>query len=152
MDNAPYFPLTYPKPECFKCEKSDCMSRNRYQRDRQDFMYTSGRCPRLPDRRGFVEKSEQELYAATYPLVHAELGEGDTLDLTLTIPGVKWQRKVYSTKNGFWYFKETDPYGYKIKRILTIHGGHKKQDILNRMEWTNSDYCLFRATIEDQFI
>lgn len=152
MDNIPYFPSLYPKPECFKCEKLDCMSRNKYQRDRLDFSYTSGRCPRLPDRRGFVEKSEQELYAATYPLVHAELGEGDTLYLTLTIPGVKRKRKVYSNKSGYWYFRETNPDGYKIKRILTIHSGHTKQDILDRMERTQTDYCLFRSTVEDWFI
>lgn len=152
MDNTPYFPSVYQKPECFKCEKTDCINRNKYQRDRRDFMCTSGRCPRLPDRRGFVGKSEQELYAATYPLVHAELGDEDTLSLTLTMPGTKRKRKVYSTKSGYWYFRMTDPYGYKIKRIITIYGGHSKQEILDRMERNDSDYCLFRCTIEDNFI
>ena len=152
MDNTPYFPSLYPKPECCKCEKSDCMSRNKYQRDRLDFTYTSGRCPRLPDRRGFVEKSERKLYEASFPLVHAELGEGDTLYLTLTIPGVKRSRKVYSTKNGYWYFREIDSYGYRIKRIITIHGGHSKKEILNHMEYVDADYCMFKCTIEDSFI
>lgn len=152
MDNTPYFPSVYQKPECFKCEKTDCMNRNKYQRDRRDFMCTSGRCPRLPDRRGFVGKSEQELYAATYPLVHAELGDEDTLSLTLTMPGTKRKRKVYSTKSGYWYFRMTDPYGYKIKRIITIYGGHSKREILDRMEQNDTDYCLFRCTIEDSFI
>ena len=41
MDNTPYFPSVYQKPECFKCEKTDCMNRNKYQRDRRDFMCTS---------------------------------------------------------------------------------------------------------------
>ena len=49
---SPYFPPLYEKPDCAKCEKRrDCYSYGKYQRDRRDFTYTSGRCPRLPDMR-----------------------------------------------------------------------------------------------------
>ena len=76
MSQKPYFPPLYGNVECEKCEiKTTCWCCGKYQRNRRDFTHTSGRCPRLPDRRGFVEKSERELYAATFLLVHAERGE-----------------------------------------------------------------------------
>lgn len=152
MSNTPYFPPLYGEVDCGKCEiASECRCRYKYQRNRRDFPYTSGRCPRLSDRRGFVDKSQQDLYAKTFPLVHAERGE-DALDLTLTIPGVKRARKVYQTKGGSWYFREKDEFGDYVRRALNFECYRQKADILNFMELRDYDYCLFRATIEDYFV
>ena len=53
MDNQHYFPPPYGRVECGECDMaSACHSRGKYQRDRRDFTYTSGRCPRLPDCKG----------------------------------------------------------------------------------------------------
>lgn len=155
MDDKPYFPPLYGNVDCSKCEKKDCMSRGKYQRNRRDFSYTSGRCPRLPDHRGFMEKEEQLLYAATFPMVCAERGGDDTLILTLQLPGIKRGRKVYFTKicGGYWYFREKAPEGYTsvkyFKRVLYIEDMDTVQKIRDHMDWLGTDYCLLRCTIED---
>ncbi len=152
MSDSPYFPHLYGEVDCGKCEiASECCYRGRYQRNRRDFSHTSGRCPRLPDRRGFVDKSQRDLYAKTFPLVHAERGE-DSLFLTLTIPGVKRPRRVYQTRGGSWYFRDKDEFGDSIRRAVNFECYRKKEAILNFMELYDFDYCLFRATIEDYFV
>lgn len=46
VDNQHYFPPLYGGVECGECEMASiCHSRYKYQRDRRDFTYTSGRCP-----------------------------------------------------------------------------------------------------------
>ena len=102
MSDQHYFPPLDGKVDCSQCEAADCWCRNKYQRNRRDFTHTSGRCPRLPDQRGFVEKAERAAYEAAFMLIHAELGVGG-LHLTLTLPGQKRSRKVYQTKSGYWY-------------------------------------------------
>ena len=152
MENKPYFPPLHGRVECDECEKSDCPSRGKYQRNRRDFTYTSGRCPRLPDDRGFMEKDEQELYAAASPVVYAERGGDDSLFLTLTIPGEKRKRRVYHTKicGGWWYFRGRSPeYSGPVKRVVTIEGKNTKQEILDYMDQVNTDYCALRCEIED---
>lgn len=152
MNDIPYFPLLDGNVDCGKCEiASECWCRGKYQRNRRDFTYTSGRCPRLPDQRGFVDKSQRELYAKTFPLIHAEHGE-ETLHLSLALPGTKRLRKVYQTKGGSWYFREKDECGNSVRRALNFGFFHKKDDVLKFMELYDSDYCLFRATIEDYFV
>lgn len=92
MEQQHYFPPLHGAVDCEKCEVRDCWCRGKFQRNRRDMPHTSGRCPRLPDLCGFVEKEERELYKATFMLVHAEYGVGG-LHLTLTIPGHKRNRK-----------------------------------------------------------
>ncbi len=152
MNNTPYFPPLYGEVDCGQCEiASECPCRYKYQRNRRDFLPTSGRCPRLSDRRGFVDKSQLDLYAKTFPLIHAERGE-DSLSLTLTIPGVKRPRKVYQTKAGSWYFREKDESGDYVRRAVNFECYRRKEDILNFMELYGYDYCLFRAVIEDYIV
>lgn len=154
---SPYFPPLYEKPDCAKCEKRrDCYSCGKYQRDRRDFTYTSGRCPRLPDMRGFVEKDERELYAQTFPLLHAERGgiEGEyTLNLSLSLPGEKRVRTVYRSNGyGVWWFRDgKDPEtGYVFRRILHFDDGFTSAaEILERMR---SDYCLFPVIVTDGYL
>ena len=119
MNNQHYFPPLSGKVDCSQCEAEDCRSRDKHQRNRRDFTHTSGRCPRLPDLRGFVERDEREVYAAAFMLIHAELGAGG-LQLTLTIPGQNRYRKVYLTKSGYWYFNTRTQEGYPIRQALNI--------------------------------
>ena len=144
-----YFPPSYGKPECSKCEREGCISRGKYQRDRMDFTYTSGRCPRLPDRRGFVYPDDRKLYGETLPLVHVERGEGDVLYLTLTQPG-KRQKRVYMTW-GQWWFRDTVD-GNPVRRVISIEDVYSKKSLLETMDQTRSDYSIFRCRIEDSFI
>ena len=71
MEQQHYFPPLHGAVDCEKCEVRDCWCRGKFQRNRRDMPHTSGRCPRLPDLCGFVEKEERELYKATFMLVHA---------------------------------------------------------------------------------
>jgi len=151
MDNTAYFPPLYGKVDCTQCEAAHCWCRGKYQRDRLDFTYTSGRCPRLPDKRGFVEESERALYAQTFPLVHAERAE-DIVHLTLTIPGAKRPKKVYHTRSGYWYFREKDSSGAYVKRGLSFQFYNNPEEIIRDMERLRAEYCVFRATIEDYYL
>ena len=74
MEQQHYFPPLHGAVDCDKCEARDCWCRGKSQRNRRDMTPASGRCPRLPDLCGFVEKEERELYKATFMLVHAEYG------------------------------------------------------------------------------
>ena len=107
----------------------------------------SGRCPRLPDLCGFVEKEERELYKATFMLVHAEYGVGG-LHLTLTIPGHKRNRKVYQTKSGYWYCNLTSEKGCPERQALNLEGYWSKEDILRHMKSLRTDYCILRCSME----
>lgn len=149
MNDMPYFPPLYGTVNCGECEiQANCMCFGKHQRDRRDFTYTSGRCPRLPDRRGFVAESERKLYAATFPLVHAERS-ADALYLTLTIPG-KRDHKVYHTRNGYWYYREKDPScGHMLRKVIGIERYDSEQDILDYMESVHADYCIFRCDFWD---
>lgn len=120
MNNQHYFPPLSGKVDCSQCEAEDCRSRDKHQRNRRDFTHTSGRCPRLPDLRGFVERDEREVYAAAFMLIHAELGAGG-LQLTLTIPGQKRYRKVYLTKSGYWYFNTRSAEGYVRLKLFEAY-------------------------------
>ena len=100
MIDQHYFPPIKGPVDCAQCEAANCWCRDKFQRSQREFTHTSGRCPRLPDLRGFVERNEREAYAASFMLIHAELGAGG-LQLTLTIPGQKRYRKVYQTKSGY---------------------------------------------------
>ena len=145
MSDIPYFPPLHGNVDCSKCEiRTNCMCFGKHQRNRRDFTYTSGRCPRLPDKEGFVWDSEQKLYAATFPLVHAERAT-DKLHLTLTIPG-KRNHKVYRTRSGYWFYREKDSnYGYVLRKVIGIEEYNSEQDILNYMEDVHADYCIFRC-------
>ena len=151
VDNQHYFPPLYGGVECGECEMASiCHSRYKYQRDRRDFTYTSGRCPRLPDRRGFVDKSQKKLYAETFPLVHAERGD-ESLTLSLSIPGKKRLKKVYPRKDGYWYFRERAEGRSYIRRRISFNCFQTEKDVLDYMSLYDADYCLFRAVIWDDF-
>lgn len=151
MDNQHYFPPLYGGVECGECDMaSACHSRYKYQRDRRDFTYTSGRCPRLPDRRGFVDKSQKKLYAETFPLVHAERGD-ESLTLSLSIPGEKRLKKVYLRKDGYWYFRERAEGRSYVRRRVNFNCFQTETDVLDYMSLYAASYCLFRAVIGDDF-
>ena len=150
---TPYFPPTYEKPDCRSCEKQrDCHNCGKYQRDRRDFSVISGRCPRLPDRRGMVDQAERELYANVFPLIHAEKGY-DEVHLSLSIPGEKRLRNVYRNY-GYWWFRDGKTAdGYQIRRCLSISNSFSaKQEIYEYMEDRNWDYCIFRAEISENYL
>ncbi len=149
MSDTPYFPPLHGKVDCIQCEiSSQCWCRDKYQRDRRDFSHISGRCPRLPDMRGFVEANERELYRQTFPLVYAKRRD-DGIHLTLTIPSEKRSKKVYHTRSGYWYFREKDDSGIYVKRVLRIESYNRLAEITWAMDLCQADYCVFRAKIED---
>lgn len=131
MEQQHYFPPLHGAVDCEKCEVRDCWCRGKFQRNRRNMPHTSGRCPRLPDLCGFVEKEERELYKATFMLVHAEYGVGG-LHLTLTIPGHKRNRKVYQTKSGYWYCNLTSEKGCPERQVLNLESYQSKEDILRK--------------------
>ena len=61
MEQQHYFPPLHGAVDCEKCEVRDCWCRGKFQRNRRNMPHTSGRCPRLPDLCGFVEKEERLL-------------------------------------------------------------------------------------------
>lgn len=146
MNNQPYFPPIYGTVDCSKCEATDCSCRGKYQRSRRDFTHTSGRCPRLPDRRGLVEKNIRKLYEEAFPLVHAQLCLGG-LQLSLTMPGQKRSKKIYRTRSGHWYFRSKDADGYPVKQALYFEGFQSTEEICAHMEQVNSNYCVFRCEL-----
>ena len=147
MEQQHYFPPLHGAVDCEKCEVRDCWCRGKSQRNRRNMPHTSGRCPRLPDLCGFVEKEERELYKATFMLVHAEYGVGG-LHLTLTIPGHKRNRKVYQTKSGYWYCNLTSEKGCPERQVLNLEGYQSKEDILRHMKSLRTDYCILRCSME----
>lgn len=146
MNQQHYFPLLYGTVDCARCEAEDCQSRDKHQRNRRDLSYTSGRCPRLPDQRGFVEREEREAYAAAFPLVHAEIGLGG-LQLSLSIPGQKRYRKVYRTKSGYWYFNSRNEEGDPIKEALDLRSFNSTTEIMQYMELQHTDYIVIRCEL-----
>lgn len=150
--DKPYFPPLYGSVECGKCEiQTTCWCYGKYQRSKRNFTHTSGRCPRLPDQCGFVEKSERALYAETFPLVHAERGE-DILHLTLNIPGEKRNRKIYCTKSGYFYYRAKGSNGYVEKKVIFIEEADSQKEIMDYMEKLSADYCIFRCEITDYLV
>lgn len=147
MEQKHYFLPLYGGVDCGKCEVQNCWCRGKYQRNRRDMTHTSGRCPRLPDLKGFVEKEERELYKSTFMLVHAECGAGG-LHLTLTIPGHKRTRKVYQTKSGYWYCNLTNEEGHSERQVLNLEGYQSKDDILQHMKSLRTDYIILRCSME----
>lgn len=147
---SPYFPPLYGMPECMKCErKRTCFSCGKAQRNLREFTYTSGRCPRLPDKRGFVEKDEQKRYQSVFPLVYVDCISGGDLNLTMFFPGSNRSRKVYySDVFKRWWIRVTED-GEPVKRFLRIENFMKtRQDIVNYMECRQSKRCVFRCDID----
>jgi len=154
-----YFPAFYSdKVECWKCEKKDnCSSYGKSQATKRDFEVTSGRCPKIPNTRGFVDPSERENQRNAYPILLAELG-GDGSDindlmLSLSIPSEKKIRKVYQTKSGCYLYynskKVINGESFKVKWALFVSAFNGKEEILKRMIETNSDYSIFPCEIAD---
>ena len=151
--DRPYFPVTYKMPDCRLCERREgCPSCGKYQRNRRDFTFTSGRCPRLPDQRGFVDQDEQELYAHTFPFIHAERG-GTSVSLSLSLPDEKRLKKVYRTYGHWWFRDGKDEDGYTIRRCLTIERSFQsEQEIFEYMEDRDWDYILIRCDILENYL
>ena len=151
MSKTPYFPPLYREVDCGQCEiAAKCRNYGKSQRNRRDFSVLSGRCPRLPDKRGFVDKRDRELYATVFPLVHAERGdeEEEDLELTLRLPGEKRNRKVYQTKSGYWYYNITGQDGRAERQVLYLEGYPSKEKILEHMKRLRTDYCILRCEME----
>ena len=72
QNSSPYFPPLSGKVECGQCKDTECRCLGKHQRSRRDFTHTTGRCPRLPDQRSFVDEKEQKLYAEPFPIVCTE--------------------------------------------------------------------------------
>ena len=72
QNSSPYFPPLSGKVECGQCKDTECQCLGKHQRSRRDFTHTSGRCPRPPDQRSFVDENEQKLYAEPFPIVCTE--------------------------------------------------------------------------------
>ena len=154
-----YFPAFNGEADCNRCElvdwsdgrtygKADCPSYGKSQRNRRDFTYTSGRCPKLPDQRGLVHESQRANQRKAYPLIHAERTVGGVL-LRISLPAKNNSLCVYKTRSGFFYFNSRDKDGYKIKRLIFIGGNKDYKDIVNFMESRKADYCVFDCEITD---
>jgi hypothetical protein len=147
MNATIYFPPFHGEAECHKCELEDCSSRGRYQRNKRDFTYEDGRCPKLPDQRGFAHSSQRDNQRAAYPLIYAECGY-DKVFLHISIPGSKKTLTVYETKSGYLYFNTKNEYG-KIRRLIFIDGNRNHESIYEFMDTRNFDYCIFSCEITD---
>lgn len=138
--------------ECSKCEKEKCVNRGKHQRSRRDFEVTSGRCPRLPDRCGFVDMNERENQRNTYPIIHAEKA-CEVVNLSLSLPGDKRFRKVYRSKSGFWYHRSKMPTLcgslLPIKQAISIEYYSSEEVIMEYMDSVGSDYCLLPCHVLD---
>lgn len=147
-----YFPKFYETDiKCHLCNRADCASRGKIQRNCPEFGYESGRCPKLPDKRGFVHKSERSNQRQAYPLVHAEEA-GDTVKLNLSIPGDIHLKRIYQTKSGYWYYNTKDDDGNKIKRVVFIGIHNTRKSIAQYMERVHADYCIFDCSISDSLV
>ena len=93
-----------------------------------------------------MEPEKRALYAATFPLIHAEQG-CKSLHLSLTVHERKGSRKVYREKSGYWYVKERVD-GYTRKSAVTISKGSSEEEIAAYMGHIGADYCLFRCAVE----
>lgn len=144
MEQQHYFPPLHGTVDCGRCEAQNCWCRDLYQRNRRDMSHSSGRCPRLPDLCGFVEKAERKYYKDTFMLVHAELGVGG-LSLTVTMPGQKRMRKVYQTKSGYWYCNMTNQDSRSERQALYLEGYQSKEDIILQMKSLRTDYYILRC-------
>ena len=147
---TPYFPPLRGSVDCGKCELyGECLSCGRYQRDRRDFSISSGRCPRLPDQRGFMDPKQQTLYESHFPVVYASR-TADSLALTLRQPSDR-ERKIYCSKTGYWYFRCKFE-GQSVRRVVTIHDARDNRSILADMEMLGMRKCIYRCTVEDYFV
>ena len=148
--SAIYFPVFSGEAECHKCELADCPCRGKYQRNRRDFTYTSGRCPKLPGVRGFADESQLGNQRKAYPLIHAVMDGCDGVALSISLPEGKKTLRVYETKNGYFYFKTRDEQGDAIKRVVFIGGNNKsRQEIIEYLKRRSADYCIFDCEISD---
>lgn len=146
-----YFPAFNGEADCCQCELEDCHSRGKHQRNKRDFEYSSGRCPKLPGLRGFAHPSQRENQREAYPLIHAE-GNGEEVFLSISIPGMKKPLRVYETKSGYFYFKAKDEQGDPIKRVVWVGCNKTRSDIVDFMEWRKCDYCIFDCEISDSTV
>jgi hypothetical protein len=145
-----YFPSFYEADiDCGRCEKADCKCRGLSQRSNRDFEVTSGRCPKVPDRRGFVAKEEQENQRSAYPFVHVEIGDIDSVSLSISIPGDKRLKKVKRSRYGSWYYNTKDEGGNKIKRIIFMGACRTYKDLVEYGERVRADYFLLPCEITE---
>ena len=153
MSDAVYFPAFHGEAECHKCEREDCHSRGAHQRNRRDFTVTSRRCPKIPDRRGFVDESQRENQRKAYPLVHAE-SDGDSVVLTLSLPEEKPKLlRVSMTKSGYFWVRAKDADLGKIKRVIQVAGCNMSlRDIKEFMRDHHCDYCIFDVFVTDNIL
>jgi len=145
----PYFPAfesiyTKTDVECHKCERENCHSRGKYQRDRRDFTYTSGRCPRLPDMNGHVETFEAGIRCDAYPFIMAQIDRDDKLHLLISIPGDPTEHIVYRTKSDDWYYRRKG-----VKRVVYIDGHSTRKSVINYMNQRQAKYIKLPCCLSD---
>ena len=142
--------------DCSRCEKADCHSRDKHQRNRKDFTYESCRCPRLPDRSGFAYKSEFQNQRDAYAFVTFEVHGLDCdssdflyaeLHTSSKVPPIelKW------CKNG-WYYPSKDKFGQKGKQLVLLQGvGDDWRDILKEMDLYGYEKILVPCEVDESY-
>ena len=147
---TPYFPPLYGAVECGECKREDCPNRGKFQRNRRDFTWTSGRCPRLPDMRGHVAEDERFLYERTFPLVLAEPGDSNGPHLSLKLPDGRRRILYYNKTYKRYWFRDSDDDGEPVKRIVTPERSDTPEellDLLTRRGWTS---LLMRCQVNEE--
>lgn len=133
--------------ECSKCEKGNCYSREKYQRNTRHFSYQSGRCPRLPDIRGFVIEEERENQRKAYPFVEVMVSE-EAIKIMLNIPEAKKKRRVYYRKSCHtWYYTLKDDNGNKMRVAIYIEGCSSWNDIREYSEYIHASHFILNCRI-----
>lgn len=142
-----YFPDIGSQPDCRYCDKGSCPNREKFQRGRRDFSVTSGRCPRLPDDRGFVDPDESCDYANTFDLVNAERS-GEKIIVRLSRP-FGLNRTVYRL-HGYWWFRDRID-GQPVRRVVHF-AARDVDDLREQMDYMRTNKMVFRARVEDYCI
>ena len=64
----PYFPPLYGDVDCGMCDiAAECWCCGEYQRNRRDFSHSSGRCPRLPDKKALWRRNTGSCMRGAFP-------------------------------------------------------------------------------------
>ncbi len=147
-----YFPAFHETNiACGKCDKEKCDCRGKFQRNRRDFEVTSGRCPKVPDRRGFVAPEERANQRDAYSFAYIEISD-ESVYLHINIPGDKKQKRLYRTKSGYWYYRTKDEDGNKIRRAVFFGANDTIESFRQFGERLGTDYYLFPCDISDSTV
>ena len=142
-----YFPkFTEENVECGKCEKANCHSREKYQRNKRHFSYQSGRCPRLPDTKGFVIEEEKENQKRAYPFVEIKVSE-EAVKIMINIPNDKKRRVYYRKSLCAWYYVIKDKNGNRMKKAIRIDGCTSWNDVRAYSNYIHASHFMLPCEI-----